>query len=124
MFFNEDHLQITKVRTNDGISPVIGEDGKVAKKIVFAPLNPLSKKLLEEQNTRLPTSLKMKIDVIKAYKPEPVVDTSEVDALKLQILELQAQNKQLKNTPAPVPEPVASENGSPTATKTAEHEKK
>lgn len=127
MFFNEDYIQITKVRTNDGVSPVIGEDGRVATKIIFAPVNPLAKKLLEEQNSRLPNQLKMKIEVKKAYKPEPVqpvVDTSAIDALNLKILALEQENKKLKEVPIPDPLPLVSENGSSTATKTAQHEKK
>lgn len=100
MFYGEDHLRITKVRTANGISPVINEvTGLVEKKIVFAPLNPHTKRLFDEQNTRLPTNLKMKIEVVKAYKPEPVqqvVDTSQVDALTLKNLELEAKIKQLE----------------------------
>lgn len=100
MFYGEDHLRITKVRTADGLSPVINPDtGLVEKKVVFAPLNPQSKRLFDEQNTRLPNQLKMKIEVVKAYKPEPapqVADTSKVDALTLKNLELEARIKQME----------------------------
>jgi hypothetical protein len=105
MFFNEDHLRITKVKTIDGTSPLIGEDERPVKKVVFAPLNPLSKKLLEDQNTRLPTNLKMKIEVVKAYKPEsiPAAPTEDLAALKLRLQQLEQENKSLKenhNEPA------------------------
>lgn len=100
MFYAEDHLRITKVRTHNGMSPVINQTtGKVEHKIIFAPLNPSTKKLFEDQNTRLPTDLKMKIEVVKAYKPEPVqavVDTSKIDALTLKNLELEEKIKQLE----------------------------
>lgn len=124
MFFaNEDHLRITKVRTADGLSPIIGEDEKPMKKIITAPLNPQTKKLFEEQNSRLPTSLKMKIDVVKGYKPEPVQQVAQPDNSELlkKLEELQAQNAKLtlelkeKETTATVavkePEATASTNG-------------
>jgi hypothetical protein len=124
MFFaNEDHLRITKVRTADGLSPIIGEDEKPMKKIITAPLNPQTKKLFEEQNSRLPTSLKMKIDVVKGYKPEPVQQVAQPDNSELlkKLEELQAQNAKLtlelkeKETTATVavkePEVTASANG-------------
>lgn len=124
MFFaNEDHLRITKVRTADGLSPIIGEDEKPMKKIITAPLNPQTKKLFEEQNSRLPTSLKMKIDVVKGYKPEPVQQVAQPDNSELlkKLEELQAQNAKLtlelkeKETTATVavkePEAPASANG-------------
>lgn len=97
MFFNEDHLRITKVRTLDGLSPQIGEDEKPVKKIIQAPLNKDTKKLFEDQNTRLPNSLKMKIEVVKAYKPEPAPVAAPVDvsALEKKIAELEAQNQAL-----------------------------
>lgn len=99
MFFQEeDHLRITKVRTNDGISPVIGEDEKPLKKIIFAPLNPQTKKLFEEENSRKPNQLKMKIDVVKAYRPEPITQPPAVDvsALEERIKALEAENNSLK----------------------------
>lgn len=97
MFFNEDHLRITKVRTLDGLSPQIGEDEKPVKKIIQAPLNKDTKKLFDDQNTRLPNSLKMKIEVVKAYKPEPAPVAAPVDvsALEKKIAELEAQNQAL-----------------------------
>jgi hypothetical protein len=98
MFFQEDHLRITKVKTIDGTSPLIGEDERPVKKVIFAPLNPLSKKLLEDQNTRLPTNLKMKIETVKAYKPEPVpaAPAVDVEALQKQLEQLEQENKSLK----------------------------
>lgn len=79
MFFHEDHLRIIKVRTSDGISPAMGEDERPLKKIIFAPDNPQTRKLFAEENNRKPNQLKMKIEPVKAYKPEPVVSKIEVD---------------------------------------------
>jgi hypothetical protein len=100
MFFNEDHLRITKVKTIDGTSPLIGEDERPVKKVIFAPLNPQSKKLFEDQNTRLPTNLKMKIDVVKGYKPVtiPAAPAEDVEALKLKLQQLEQENKSLKES--------------------------
>lgn len=123
MFFaNEDHLRITKVRTADGLSPIIGEDEKPMKKIITVPLNPQNKKLFEEQNSRLPTSLKMKIETVKGYKPEPVQQVAQPDNSELlkKLEELQAQNakltlelKEKETTTVAVKEPevTASTNG-------------
>lgn len=98
MFFHEDHLRITKVRTLDGISPLMGEDERPQKKIVFAPLNPQTKKLFEEENSRKPNQLKMKIEVVKAYQPEPIPQgpSSEVLDLQAKIKALEAENNSLK----------------------------
>lgn len=98
MFFNEDHLRITKVRTTDGISPLMGEDERPQKKIIFAPLNPQTKKLFEEENSRKPNQLKMKIEVVKAYRPEPIPQAPAVDvsALEERIKALEAENNSLK----------------------------
>lgn len=98
MFFNEDHLRITKIRTNDGISPTMGEDERPLKKIIHAPLNPQTKKLFEEENSRKPNQLKMKIEVVKAYKPEPIPQAPAVDvsALEERIKALEAENNSLK----------------------------
>ena len=112
MFFNEDHLKITKVRTTDGTSPLIGEDERPVKKVIFAPLNPQSKKLFEDQNTRLPTNLKMKIETVKAYRPEaiPAAPAVDVSALEARIKELEAANKELINNKVVTENPNVSEN--------------
>lgn len=111
MFFNEDHLRITKIRTSDGLSPIIGSDERPEKKIIFAPLNPQTKKLFEEANTRLPNQLKMKIEVVKAYKPEPIVAAPPVDisAYEKRIAELEQKNKELES--AQLQSAVITENG-------------
>lgn len=100
MFFNEDQLKITKVRTSDGISPLMDESGeRTLKKIVFLPDNKVTLKLLEEQNTRLPTALKMKIEKVPAYKPVQVnqIDhDKETEALTLKNLELEDEVNKLK----------------------------
>lgn len=97
MFFHEDHLRITKVRTVDGISPLI-EDEKIQKKVIHAPLNPQTKKLFEEENSRKPNQLKMKIEVVKAYQPEPIPQgpSSEVLDLQAKIKALEEENNSLK----------------------------
>ena len=121
MFFNEDHLKITKVRTTDGTSPLIGEDERPVKKVIFAPLNPQSKKLFEDQNTRLPTNLKMKIEVVKGYRPEaiPAAPSADVSALEARIKELEQANKELINNKVVTESP----NGSESTEKTKQHEK-
>lgn len=100
MFFNEDHLRITKVKTIDGTSPLIGPDERPVKKVIFAPDNPASRKLFEDQNTRLPTNLKMKIDPVKAYKPEPVTVAAPVDTSELENenASLRAELKKMKES--------------------------
>jgi|SRR6476620_2983013 len=111
MFFNEDHLKITKVRTTDGTSPLIGEDERPVKKVIFAPLNPQSKKLFEDQNTRLPTNLKMKIEVVKGYRPEaiPAAPAVDISALEARIKELEGANKELINNKVVTENPNVSE---------------
>lgn len=98
MFFNEDHYKVTKVRTLDGTTPLI-VDNVVQTKVVYFPKNPVVKKLLEEQNTRLPNGMKMKIELMNGYvqreAPAVVVDTSETDYLKKQLEELRKQNAEL-----------------------------
>jgi hypothetical protein len=115
MFYSEDHLRITKIRTTDGTTPVIGPDEKPVKKIIFAPNTPTARKLFEDQNTRLPNGLKMKIELIPAYKPEPAPFTPGVDeekeALKKELAALkqthdnlmnsQSANKELTKEPPP-----------------------
>lgn len=101
MFFNEDHLRITKIRTADGLSPVMGADERPLKKIIFAPSNPITRKSFEDLNSRLPTALKMKIEVVKGYNPqvvhnpEPATD-AEKEAMKSELSELKAQMAEMK----------------------------
>lgn len=130
MFFSEDHLRITKVRTLDGLSPVSGPDEKPLKKIIFAPLNKESKKLFEDQNTRLPTSLKMKIEVVPAYKPEPLPAQPlvNVSALEKEIAELKEQNRLLQEQNEKKMKPAKASNGTQGTlvdeTKNVQHETK
>ena len=111
MFFNEDQLKITKVRTIDGTSPLIGEDEKPVKKVIWVPLNPITKKIFEDQNTRLPTNLKMKIEVVKGYRPEaiPAAPPVDVSALEARIKELEQANKELINNKVVTENPNVSE---------------
>lgn len=99
MFYNEDHLRVTKVRTADGITPYFGEDGRPQKKIVFFPKNKSTLTLLNESNSRLPTHLKMVIEEVKAYAPQPVqsVPDPKIAAMEKEIAELRAANKELSN---------------------------
>lgn len=103
MFFSdEDHLRVTKVRTVDGNTPYFDEQGRPITKTVFMPLNRDTKKLLEEENTRKPNHLKLKIEVMKAYKPTPVpvAPAVDVDALQKKLNDLEAENKLLKESKA------------------------
>jgi hypothetical protein len=93
MFFNEDHLRVTKVKTTDGINPFYDSENRVVKKVIELPLT--SKKLIEQQNDLLPNQLKMKIEVIKAYNPAPL--PNEVDLLKAKIAELELDKIRLEN---------------------------
>lgn len=97
MFFNEDHLRITKVRTADGITPVFGENGKPETKIVYAPDTKETIKLFNELNSRLPTHLKMKLDKVPGYTPQqlPSQPVPDVSALEKEIAELKALNQLL-----------------------------
>lgn len=92
MFFNEDHLKITKPKTADGRTPLIDpKTERTVTKVIFAPSNPITKKLFEEENTRLPNGLKMKIEHVKGYIPQPIVN-HEVS----KNTELQEENEKLK----------------------------
>jgi hypothetical protein len=128
MFYAEDHLRITKIRTTDGTTPVIGPDEKPVKKIIFAPDTPTARKLFEDQNTRLPNGLKMKIERVPAYKPAPVAFTPVVDeekeALKKQLVDLQAKHdnlmiSQAANKEAAKEPDQTAQNGQPKATQHA-----
>lgn len=105
MFFNEDHLRITKVRTVNGTTPMTGVDERPIKKTIFAPLNKDTKKLFEDQNKRLPNNIKMKIEVVRAYKPEQIAAPTPVEISILEqknkdqealIEQLMEQNKKLQ----------------------------
>jgi len=101
MFYDQDHLRITKVRTVNGTMPVFDEQGKVQTKVIFAPDNSHTRKLFDDQNSRLPNQLKMKIERIKGYTPQPaeqfvVQNTAEVDALKAQIEALQKEKAEFE----------------------------
>lgn len=62
MFYNEDHLRVTKPLTSDGMTPLVDDEDRIQKKIVHLPLS--AKKILEQQNERLPKHLRMKIEVV------------------------------------------------------------
>lgn len=91
MFFNEDHLRITKPISINGLSPKI-IDGKVVNRIIHLPLT--AEKGLREQNSRLPDGLKMKIEKMPGYKPE--AQPSETDSLRMQLAELLADKTRLE----------------------------
>lgn len=97
MFFKEDHLRITKVRTADGVTPVFGENGKPETKIVYAPDTKETIKLFNELNSRLPTHLKMKLEKVPGYTPQqvPAQPVPDVSALEKEIAELKALNQAL-----------------------------
>lgn len=100
MFFNEDHLRVTKVRTQDGMTPVFGENGKPETKIVTAPDTKETRRLFDEANSRLPNHLKMKIERVKGYKPELARPAVDVSALEKEIAELKDINKNLVDSQA------------------------
>jgi hypothetical protein len=91
MFFNEDHLRITKPISINGMTPKI-VDGKVVNRIIHLPLGAESG--LREENNRLPDGLKMKIEKMPGYTPPP--QPSESDSLKIQLAELMAANAKLQ----------------------------
>lgn len=97
MFFNEDHLRVTKTKTMDGVNPAYDSQNRPIKKVVHLPLT--SKKFVEENNTRLPNQLKMDIQVIThvpAYAPpEPDLKAIQMEAMQKRIDELELQNKTL-----------------------------
>lgn len=114
MFFNEDHLRITTVRTIDGTTPIFTEQGKAQTKIVIFPDNKDSKRLLDELNGRLPNHLKMKIEKVKGYTPQQLHSAPSVNVsdLEKEIQELKALNAQLiKNQEAAKEGQKESENG-------------
>lgn len=96
MFFsNEDHLRVTKVRTVDGLQPLVVDD-VIQKKVIHAPMSAL--KFLESQNQWLPNNLKMKIEKVKGYTPAPVQQPDpgpSVSDLQKQLDELKAENEKL-----------------------------
>lgn len=100
MFFAEDHLRITKIKTVNGLTPEFDEQGRPVKKIVFAPKNRDTLRLFADQNTRLPNHLKMTIEPVKAYNPHAIHNSQqndEAELLKLQLAALQAENEKLKS---------------------------
>lgn len=90
MFFNEDHLRVTKPISVNGLSPKI-VDGKVINRIIHLPLG--AERGLKEQNNRLPDGLKMSIERIPGYTPKPaevVSNDKEMEALKAELAQLKA----------------------------------
>lgn len=100
MIFTEDHLRVTKVRTADGMTPLMDPNTeKTLKKIVLMPDNSLTRKLLDEHNRILPNPLKMKIERIPAYKPVPVHPEEKdkgTEVLTLKNLELETEVEKLR----------------------------
>lgn len=91
MFFNEDHLRITKPISINGMTPKI-VDGKVVNRVIHLPLT--AERGLKEENTRLPDGLKMKIERMPGYTAPQ--QPTESDSLKMQLAELIAQNERLQ----------------------------
>lgn len=101
VFFNEDHLRITKPISINGLSPKIVND-KVVSKIIHLPLT--AEKGLREQNTRLPDGLKMKIEKIPGYTPTPaevVNNDNEMALLRAELAQLKAEKAAKKPTGRP-----------------------
>lgn len=101
MFFNEDHLRITKPISINGLSPKI-VDGKVINRIIHLPVS--AERGLKEQNTRLPEGLKMKIEKIPGYTPAPaevVNNNKEIEELKAELEKLKAEKAAKKPTGRP-----------------------
>ena len=65
MLYEQDHLKITKVRTVDGITPLFDEQRRPLEKVIYAPDTALTRKTFDDQNSRLPEHLKMKIERFK-----------------------------------------------------------
>jgi hypothetical protein len=86
-------------------------DGTQAKKIIFAPNTPVARKLFEDQNTRLPTGLKMKIEVVPGYKPLPVEQGPNVSELQARIAELEMKLAAVPPIPDVVVESAKATNG-------------
>lgn len=108
MFFNEDHLRITKPISINGLSPKI-VDGKVVNRVIHLPLG--AERGLKEQNSRLPDGLKMKIEIIKGYTPQPaevINNDKEIEALKTELAQLRAEKAEKKpmGRPKKVKDPV------------------
>lgn len=91
MFFNEDHLRITKPITLNGTSAKI-VDGRVVTRIIHLPVT--AERGLIEQNKRLPDGLKMKIERVQGYKPDPL--HTEADSLRMQLAELMEEKTKLE----------------------------
>lgn len=118
MFFNEDHLRITKIRTADGLTPLYDSESRPLKKIVFAPNNALTKRLFNEENDRKPTPLKMKIELVKAYKPEAVVQpqvNDEVEKLKAELEKMKTEKAALEQQLSATPDKNHSTDTKPSA---------
>lgn len=101
MFFNEDHLRITKPISINGLSPKI-VDGKVINRVIHLPVT--AERGLKEQNSRLPDGLKMKIEKIPGWTPTPaevVNNDKEIEQLKAEIERLKAKEATRKPTGRP-----------------------
>lgn len=72
MFFNEKHIRVSKPITSNGINPIIDDRGQIKYKVTHLPFT--AKKHLDQRNAKLPSHLKMKIEVIDFNAPvEPEV---------------------------------------------------
>lgn len=63
MNFKGNYLRVLTPRTTDGVTPQMGEDGRLVYKEDFLPLT--SRPFIEKQNEKLPDILKKKIEVVK-----------------------------------------------------------
>lgn len=83
MVFKGNYLRVLTPRTTDGVTPEMGEDGRLVYKESFLPHSAL--KDLNEQNLKLPEILKKRIEVVKNDEhgtPVPVVNNKAANTSK------------------------------------------
>jgi len=67
-FFTGTYLRVLSPRTTNGLSPEIGQDGKIVFREDHLPLS--AKRYLESQNKKLPDILKKTIEVVGGESPK------------------------------------------------------
>lgn len=120
-FFQGTYLRVLTPQTINGVYPKMGPDGRQLFKETHLPLS--ARPAMDKLNRKLPEALKKKIEVVQAahahngYQTIPQVDP-ELEAMRAQIAQLQAQNAALAAAKADEAGLFgkAGENGSPAPT--------
>lgn len=102
MFENEKHIRVTKVETSDGMNPIFDDNGHKKLKVVHAPYNSITLKGFAEQNEKLPTHLKMVIEVIDFVPTKPLAPGPDAKDLQIKALQERLAAMEEKTDPKAV----------------------